>query len=51
MKRNYTYYILKNEILISEQIKEDENTFNCIGDIVMQLRKEGYNQVINIKEN
>lgn len=46
--RNYTYNIFLNEIIIFEQEKEDENTFNCVGDIVTQLRKEGYKQVINL---
>ena len=49
--RNYTYNILTNEIVIFEQEKEDENTFNCVGDIVIQLKKEGYKQVINILKN
>tara|TARA_R110000823_G_scaffold310923_1_gene436096 strand:+ start:581 stop:790 length:210 start_codon:yes stop_codon:yes gene_type:complete len=47
-KRNYTYTIKKNEILIFEQIKENENTFNCISQITKQLRKEKYLQVINL---
>ena len=47
-KRNYTYKILLDEIVISEQINYDtENTFNCISEIVIQLRKEGYKQTIN----
>lgn len=46
--RNYTYNIFLNEIIIFDQEKEDENTFNCVGDIVTQLRKEGYKQVINL---
>ena len=49
--RNYTYDILADEIIIFEQEKEDENTFNCVSEIVMQLRKEGYNQVINLIKN
>ena len=48
--RNYTYNILTNEIVIFEQEKEDENTFNCVGEIVIQLRKEGYTQVINLNK-
>ena len=47
--RNYTYDILIDEIVIFEQDKEDENTFNCIGEIVTQLKKEGYTQIINLK--
>ena len=46
--RNYTYNIFLNEIIIFDQEKEDENTFNCVGDIVTQLRKEGYKQEINL---
>ena len=50
--RNYTYNIFLNEIIIFEQVKEDENTFNCVGQIVTQLKKEGYKQTINlIKKN
>ena len=48
--RNYTYNILIDEIVIFEQDKEDENTFNCVGEIVVQLRKEGYKQVINLNK-
>tara|TARA_B110000211_G_C13599921_1_gene344216 strand:- start:90 stop:284 length:195 start_codon:yes stop_codon:yes gene_type:complete len=47
--RNYTYNILIDEIVIFEQEKEDENTFNCVSQIVMQLIKEGYKQIINLK--
>ncbi len=46
--RNYTYNILPNEIVIFEQEKEDENTFNCVSEIVIQLRKEGYTKIINL---
>ena len=49
--RNYTYDILADEIVIFEQEQEDENTFNCVSEIVLQLRKEGYNQVINLSKN
>ena len=50
--RNYTYNIFLNEIIIFEQVKEDENTFNCVGQIVIQLKREGYKQTINlIKKN
>ena len=49
--RNYTYDILADEIVIFEQEQEDENTFNCVSEIVIQLRKEGYNQVINLSKN
>ena len=49
IKRNYSYRIKNNEILIYEQKKENENTFNCISLITEQLRKEGYNQIINLK--
>jgi hypothetical protein len=50
--RNYTYNIFLNEIIIFEQVREDENTFNCVGQIVTQLRREGYKQTINlIKKN
>ena len=47
--RNYTYNILIDEIVIFEQEKEDENTFNCVSQIVMQLKKEGYKQIIYLK--
>ncbi len=46
--RNYTYNILVNEIVIFEQASEDENTFNCLGQIVIQLRKEGFTQRFNL---
>lgn len=49
--RNYSYDVLPDEIIIFEQPKEDENTFNCVGQIVVQLKKEGYNKVINLKPN
>ena len=48
--RNYTYNIFANEIIIFEQKQENENTFNCISEIVIQLRKEGFKQVINLSK-
>tara|TARA_R100001440_G_scaffold46725_2_gene66433 strand:+ start:8018 stop:8182 length:165 start_codon:yes stop_codon:yes gene_type:complete len=47
--RNYSYDIRNDEIVIFEQEKEDENTFNCISQIIMQLTKEGYKQKFNLK--
>ena len=48
--RNYSYNIFPNEIVIFEQEKENENTFNCISEIVTQLRKEGFKQVMNLSK-
>ena len=48
--RNYTWdYGVINEILIYEQDKEDENTYNCISQIVEQLKQENKNFIFNLK--
>ena len=49
-KRNYTWvYGSINEILIYEQEQEDENTYNCISQIVDQLKQENQNFIFNLK--
>lgn len=48
--RNYSWdYGRINEILIYEQDKEDENTYNCISQIVEQLKQENKNFIFNLK--
>ena len=47
--RNYSWcYGSHNEILIYEQKKEDENTYNCISQIVQQLKQENKNFIFNL---
>tara|TARA_R100001443_G_C3227325_1_gene147487 strand:- start:1 stop:174 length:174 start_codon:yes stop_codon:yes gene_type:complete len=48
--RNYSWdYGGINEILVYEQDKEDENTYNCISQIVEQLKQENKNFIFNLK--
>ena len=49
--RNYSWdYGGINEILVYEQDKEDENTYNCISQIVEQLKQENKNFIFNLKK-
>lgn len=49
--RNYSWeYKGNNNILIYEQEKEDENTYNCISHIIEQLKKENKNFIFHLKK-
>jgi hypothetical protein len=49
--RNYSWeYKGNNDIVIYEQHKEDENTYNCISHIVEQLKQENKNFIFHLKK-
>lgn len=50
--RSYSWvYGAINEILIYEQDKEDENSYNCISQIIHQLKQENKKYIFNLKKN
>lgn len=49
--RNYSWeYKGNNDIVIYEQCKEDENTYNCISHIIEQLKQENKNFMFHLKK-